>query len=319
MPIAASTALLPLALLLIPTLVPAQSAPPGATTAPSDSTPAPAARRAGPEWPVRGPEPLPGSILPHRRIVAYYGNPLSKGMGILGALPPEQMLERLDREVQAWQAADPDTPVQPALHLVTVVAQAGPGRDGKYRARMADTLIERVVEWAASRNALVFLDVQVGLSSLQEELPRLVPFLKRPNVHLGIDPEFAMKNGRRPGTRVGSFDARDVNYASRMLAELVDEHRLPPKVLVVHRFTQAMLTNTQDIALDPRVQIVIHADGFGPPSQKRQSYRQFVYREPVQFTGFKLFYRNDTKGGHKLMTPAQILELEPRPLYIQYQ
>src|SRR4051794_16816865 len=28
-------------------------------------------------WPVPGPAPLPGSILPSKRIVAYYGNPLS--------------------------------------------------------------------------------------------------------------------------------------------------------------------------------------------------------------------------------------------------
>ena len=29
-------------------------------------------------WPVKGPEPLPGAIVPAKRIVAYYGNPLVK-------------------------------------------------------------------------------------------------------------------------------------------------------------------------------------------------------------------------------------------------
>ena len=38
-----------------------------------------------------GPKPLPGAILPHKRIVAYYGNLLSKRMGILGELPPDQL------------------------------------------------------------------------------------------------------------------------------------------------------------------------------------------------------------------------------------
>ncbi len=93
-------------------------------------------------WPVNTPPPLPGSILPSRRIVAYYGNPLSKRMGILGELPPDQMLARLDREVAAWNKADPAHPVQPALHLIVVVAQGAPGRDGKYRLRMPDTLVE---------------------------------------------------------------------------------------------------------------------------------------------------------------------------------
>jgi hypothetical protein len=39
----------------------------------------------------------------------------------------------------------------------------------------------------------------------------------------------------------------------------------------------------------------------------------------VQFTGFKLFYKNDKKGGGALMSPEDVLALEPRPVYIQYQ
>src|SRR5262245_30614369 len=52
----------------------------GSTTAAKPKSPA----KPKPEWPVKGPDILPGSILPHKRIVAYYGNPLSKRMGILG-------------------------------------------------------------------------------------------------------------------------------------------------------------------------------------------------------------------------------------------
>ena len=272
-----------------------------------------------PEWPVRGPEPLPGSILPGHRIVAYYGNPLSKRMGILGELPPEQMLARLDEEVARWNKADPSTPVQPALHLIVTVAQGSAGGDGKYRLRMPDTLVERVAGWAATRNALLFLDLQVGKSTVQAELPHLIPFLKRPNVHLALDPEFSMKSGHAPGTRIGTLDAADVNYASSVLGDLVTANGLPPKVLVVHRFTRTMLTNAKKIRLDPRVQIVVNMDGWGEPSLKKDSYHDYVYAEPVQFTGFKLFYKNDTKKGAALMTPEELLKLTPAPLYIQYQ
>ena len=291
------------------------------------STPPPATKKSvanrppkpAPVWPVNGPLPLPGSILPHMRIVAFYGNPLSKRMGILGALPPERMLAKLDTVVAQWRAADSLTPVQPALHLIAVVAQAAAGRDGKYRARMADTLIERVLTWAHTRNAIVFLDLQVGKSTLQDELPRLTKYLAMPNVHLGIDPEFSMKRGGRPGERVGTYDAVDINYATSFLADLVTQHNLPPKVFVVHRFTRPMVTNTRKITLDPRVQIVMHMDGWGWPSLKKESYRRYIYEEPVQFTGFKLFYRNDTKSGTPLMTPAEVLSLYPKPVYIQYQ
>ena len=270
-------------------------------------------------WPVRGPDPLDGAILPHRRIIAYYGNPLSKRMGILGEIPPDSMLAHLDRVVAAWEAADPSTPVQPALHLVAMVAQADAGADGKYRAKMSDELIERVASWAERRDALVFLDLQVGLSTLEAELPKFTKFLERPNFHLGIDPEFMMKSGHPPGKRIGRTDAADVNHAVRFLADLVERHALPPKILVVHRFTDGMLTNAQQIELDPRVQVVIHMDGWGPPRLKRDSYRDYVYRQPVQFTGFKVFYKNDTRSGTPIMTPSEILKLWPRPLYIQYQ
>lgn len=48
-------------------------------------------------WPVKTEAPLPGSILPAKRIVAYYGNPLSKKMGVLGEYAPNDMLARLDK------------------------------------------------------------------------------------------------------------------------------------------------------------------------------------------------------------------------------
>ena len=270
-------------------------------------------------WPVKGPDPLPGAIVPAKRIIAYYGNPLVKKMGILGELPPEQMLAKFDGEIERWRKADPSTPVQPALHLIAVVAQGSAGKDGMWRARMSDSLIERVYSWAQRKNAILFLDVQVGHSTLQQELPRLAKFLKRPDVHLGIDPEFSMKNGAKPGTKIGTFDAADVNYASSFLADLVASEKIPPKVLVVHRFTRPMLTNTKNIRLDPKVQIVINMDGWGPQWMKLDSYHDYVYLHPVQYTGFKLFYHNDTKKGGPLLTPEQVLKLIPKPVYIQYQ
>lgn len=265
---------------------------------------------------------LPGALLPNTRIVAFYGNPLSKRMGVLGEYDVDEMLRRLDVEVERWRKADPTTPVKPALHLVAVTAQGAPGSDGKYRLRMSDALLEKVYGWAQRKDALLFLDVQVGWSTLQEELPRLAPFLSRPDVHLGIDPEFSMHGSRAgvvPGRKIGTFDAKDVNYAIRMLAELTAKKQLPPKVLVVHRFTQGMVTNASQIKLDPHVQVVMDMDGWGPPWLKFDSYTDYIVAEPVQFTGFKLFFHNDTKKGDTLLTPAELIQLVPAPLYIQYQ
>ena len=121
-------------------------------------------------------------------------------------------------------------------------------------------------------------------------------------MHLALDPEFAMKNGGVPGRRIGTLDATDVNNAVKLLADIVDRKKIPPKVLVVHRFTAAD-------AHQPR------ADQAGPAGaggdrhgRLRRSVAQggartssSSCREPVQYTGFKLFYKNDKP----MMTPAR--------------
>jgi len=274
-------------------------------------------------WPVKHqPYPMEGAILPYHRIIAYYGNLYSKKMGVLGEYPPKEMWTKLDSEVNVWKAVDPSTPVIPALHYIAVVAQGMPGKDGKYRARMPESQIDSVLSIAkmGSDSTLIFLDVQVGLSSVRDEVPLLEKYLKMPNVHLGIDPEFSMKNGSVPGKKIGTYDADDVNFCSDFLSRLVKKYDLPPKILIVHRFTQGMITNYQNIKLHPEVQIVMNMDGWGAPELKKGTHRNFIFKEPVQFTGFKLFYKNDLKNEpNRLLTPAELMQLRPQPVYIQYQ
>lgn len=271
-------------------------------------------------WPVNCPPLLSGSILPSKRIVAYYGNPLSKRMGALGEYPKDEMLRRLKGEVAKWQAADPATPVQPALHLIAVVAQGAPGKDGKYRMIMPDKIVNQVYGWAKEAGAVMFIDIQTGHDDIRAVLPRFEWILKNPDVHLGIDPEFNLiKSGKKPGTKIGTYNGADINYASGYLKDLVKKYNLPPKVFTVHRFTRNGVTNSKSIVLRPEVQIVMHMDGWGAPWLKRDSYKDYVVAEPVQYTGFKLFYHNDTKKGDPLLTPQEVLKLNPKPLYIQYQ
>ena len=58
----------------------------------------------------------------------------------------------------------------------------------------------------------------------------------------------------------------------------------------------------------------------GSRDKKLTTYKSYIYKEPVQFTGFKLFYKNDLwEKGTTLMTPPEVLKLSPQPIYIQYQ
>lgn len=270
-------------------------------------------------WPPKTVYPKEGALLPFNRIVAYYGNFYSAQMGVLGEYPVDEMIEKLQSEKLEWENADTLTPVIPAIHYIAVTAQHSGGADGRYRLRMPYDQIDKAVELAAKINGIVFLDVQVGLSTLEKEIPLLKKYLLMPQVHLGIDAEYSMKSGKRPGTSIGTFDAADVNYACEYLGSLVKENNLPPKILVVHRFRTDMLTNYKKIKTSKEVQIVINMDGFGSPQLKKQTYYYAIYKEPVQFAGFKLFYKPDVKTGKHLMTPAEILKLNPQPIYIQYQ
>ena len=271
-------------------------------------------------WPAKAPLPEPGALLPFDRIIAFYGNLYTTKMGVLGEYPAPQMLAMLARTTAQWQAADPTTQAVPALDYIAVAAQASAGSDGKYNLRMPAGQIEKVLGLAQQAHAIVFLDVQVGQSDVRTEVSLLAPFLKLPQVELAIDPEFAMRGGKRPGTVIGTLDAADINWAAQFLAQIVQANHLPPKIFVIHRFTGPMVTRARRIRPLPQVQIVMDMDGFGYPAQKIKTYADFIQSQPVQFTGFKLFYKNDVRRpGSHMLTPEEILKLTPRPSYIQYQ
>jgi len=274
------------------------------------------------KWPVKAPYPTAGAILPFRRILAFYGNLYSKKMGVLGEYPKDEMIAKLKGEVKAWQAADTSLPVITALHYVAVTAQGAPGKDGKFRARMPFHQIDTIVNWANEIKGLAFVDIQVGLSTLPAEVPLLEKYLIMPNVHLAIDPEFAMlgKGGKRPGSVIGTYNADDINYVVDYLAGLVKKNNIPPKILIVHRFTNPMVREFQRIKRVPQVQIVMDMDGWGDKTLKKSSYLLYEKRDPVQFTGFKLFYKNDIRSGaDQLYSPQEVLSFQPKPIYIQYQ
>lgn len=274
----------------------------------------------GEKWPGYYIVPEKGALLPYNRVIAMYGNFYSKHMGILGKLSEKNLLALLNDEVESWEKADSLTNVIPAIHYIATTAQSSPGRSNTYRLRMPKSQIQKSIDLSRKIKGITFLDIQVGQSTVMKEIPVLKEYLLNSDVHLGLDPEWSMKNGTIPGHKIGTMDAKDINFAIEYLSELVKTHHLLPKILVVHRFTNGMITNHEKIKVTPQVQLVINMDGFGFPAKKKDSYRRFVGGMPVQFTGIKLFYKNDKLSSpYKLMTPKEILELYPKPIYIQYQ
>jgi hypothetical protein len=81
-----------------------------------------------------------------------------------------------------------------------------------------------------------------------------------------------------------------------------------------------MVTGYDQISPTPEVQIIMVMDGWGSKDLKRGTYSHVIEPEPVQFTGLKIFYKNDLKPPSTgLLTPAEALQLNPKPIFIQYQ
>ena len=62
-------------------------------------------------------------------------------------------------------------------------------------------------------------------------------------------------------------------------------------------------------------------DGLGPKHTKIETYRVLVngMKTDVVHAGFKLFFDEDRRDGGRVMSPAQVLALRPRPEYVLYE
>ena len=259
--------------------------------------------------------PLVGAILPDYRVVTFYGHPHDPAMGIVGEYAIEDLGAMLEREAANYAAADPSRPVIPAFEIIATVAQRDPGVDGTY---ILDTSLETLttyIDYAAANGMLVILDLQIGRGTVASEIEKVRDLLAFANVHLAIDPEFAVAEGEIPGEYIGSVTAESITYAQQVLAEISAEQGIPPKLLIVHQFREDMIQNKEQLAPYPGVQLVIDADGYGAPELKTAVYNFLVRDEPVEFAGVKLFYRQDVP----IMTPQEILALVPSPDVIIYQ
>ncbi len=256
----------------------------------------------------------PGGILPDNRILAFYGFPGNPEMGILGEYDMQRLLELLREQAAAYEEADPSHPVVMAFEVIASVAQQFPQNDGSYLLDTPTDVLNEYADFTRENGLLLILDVQIGHRTVEQDVTGLRPWLVQDHVHHAIDPEFAMDEGQIPGKVFGSVDATDVRWAQQYLIDLAVEAGVGPKVLIVHQFVETMITHKDEIVPMRGVQLVLDADGWGPPDQKRATY-DFVNRQTgIEYAGVKLFYVRD----NPLMSPDEILALDPVPLYIQY-
>jgi hypothetical protein len=282
-------------------------------------------------------DPSVGAPLPTDRIVTFYG--ITGGQDVNGpasflpinTLPDGTTLQQLGQE---YQAADPSHPVKIGLDVVVNVFENclfDPSFLPDCSSTAAPSVIQNIVDYCQQNNFLLFLDVQLGKTTVQDMVTTLLPYLKNPWVELELDTEFHFPPSMPPsqiflpggGYIRGSMDASEINWAVDQLAQLVIEYHLPRKVLVFNQFDYGIITHIPQIRTNPYVSIVQQMDGFGYPGLKIGNYGLFVTQQLIQYGGFKLFttYPDSTCCvDTPLMTPAEVLSsLNPAPLFLSYQ
>lgn len=256
------------------------------------------------------------SVLDNQIVVAYYGRPSSTKMGILGEQGLDESKKLLDETVETWQAVAGGKTVVPAFHLIYAACfpDASVGV-------LTPSTVQKYIDFAARNNMLIILDHQLGGMTVTDAVGSMLPWLKYPNVHLAIDPEWKTAN---PGVELGTISAAEVNQAQQMMENYLESEHLPGKrMLILHQFHAKMISNRDAVRSDfARVDLVHHADGFGPPQLKLDTYKFLATMKNLPVKGFKLFLPKSwkTKGMDiPLLTPAQVMALDPPPAYISYQ
>ena len=256
------------------------------------------------------------AILSNSDILAYYGHPNSRNMGILGRYTTEELDKMLTAHAAEYEAVSGGRKVLKAFYIIfgTVWPEGEIGILGN------ETLM-RYINYGIENNILVFLDHQIGRYDPIDALKRMLPYLRYPNVHLALDPEWRTTE---PMVEIGHITAEEINRAQQVMEDYMIENNLPgERMLVIHQFNYIMIKNRSAVRADfSRVRLIHCMDGIGHPAMKRDSYAYNALADNMPLKGFKLFFNFEIPGAgydNPIMTPQQVYELNPRPYIIMYQ
>jgi hypothetical protein len=260
-----------------------------------------------------------GALIPelaNNQILAFYGKPDSRSMGILGEYPKEELASILEGYARLYDEQNGPEGVVPAFYLI--YGTCWPGGEIGY---LKESLVKSYIDFAAEKGILVFIDHQIGKYPVAEAMARLLPWLKYPNVHIALDPEWRTDE---PMKVIGCVSAEEINEAEASMSDYMEaEGILGEKMLVIHQFQDRMIADREKVLADYDGVLLVHtADGFGPPGLKRWSYSTNAKAENMPLKGFKLFFKTDVTGAgydDPLLLPSEVLALEPKPRLVIYQ
>lgn len=283
-------------------------------------------------------DPSVGAVLPTHRVVAFYAIPGAEATGPAYQLTPS-MLSNLRAQAAVYQQLDSAHPVQPGIDLVSSVPDGFPGPQGYYSHHLDPATIQAYIDFCQQNGLILFLDLDFGWAPVQQEVKFFLPYLERYSfVQLAIDPEWMFpRHDGIPGINLSNVRASDLNPIIEMVAAIPMKYHVPRKILLIHQYRPdgdgladpynagvAEIADKRNLINDPRVDVVIHIDSVGgyPGDQadKTYQYNTWVGKDMLKYHnfrygGFKMFYHIEAKT---LMTPQQVLALNPPPMLVTY-
>ena len=260
-------------------------------------------------------------------LVGYYGRPYSKALGVLGVHDIDTLVKLMRDKKKEFEEITTQN-IVPTFHIIKDIATKEPGNDNDYIKPLNEAIIMDYIKRAQKENFAVILDVQLGTMTPLEAVKPILKFLKYPNVHIALDPEFKIPTHRRypPGKFIGHIFGEDVNKVQEAMQNFLIENGIEGKrMLLVHMFHKRMLRKKEDVKNYDSINLTFNVDGHGRAHTKIRIYNSLYNEEANKIAqgGFKIFFKNDKKP---LMNPKQILGMEPvkgsiiwaKPNYINY-
>lgn len=250
-------------------------------------------------------------------VIAYYGHPNSEIMGIVGRHPVDELLDLVTETADEYDEILEDKGTIPAVYLVYGTVQPG-GEVFK----MDYDLVLSYIEAAYERGILVYIDHQMGRHHPTYSIQEIQSFLRYPNVQLALDPEWRTE---RPMQEVGHITGTELNEVQEIMQDYIEDNEIQgTRQFVFHQFVEKMIHDVEDASSDFDPVLLVHnTSGWGAPEGKRATHDRVAEATNIPYKGFKLwYYYSDRPGVHydnPLMTPEEVMDLDPQPGLVIYQ
>ena len=256
-------------------------------------------------------EPVQVDQMPEKNelIVAYYGRPGVKSLGVLGEHSIGQLKPMIKKKAAEY-AKVTGKHVRPGFDIIYGLASAAPGPRKDYIIHLNSKKLLPYIDAAENEGFVLFLETQLGKHMPQDAIHHTLKYLKHHNVHLAVDPEFEVSNlNVRPGKKIGRVEASWINQVQAIMDKYMRENGIKEKkILLLHMFRHTMVEHKEQLRHYDNIDLIFNLDGHGSPKLKVGIYNAIYSKKYADKVagGFKLFFKED----HPMMSPKQVMGLE---------